>query len=121
MVSVVDKETQRCRSGLSRLGQVAGDLSTPPHVGRTVRDPAYQEPSGVGIDEKQHVKGLRAHRLDGEHVTGNDRCGLGPHELAPGVAFGTRPSLRRNDPADARCRDLDAQREQLALDALVTP
>jgi hypothetical protein len=30
MVSVVDKEAQRRQSGLSGLGQVAGDLSTPP-------------------------------------------------------------------------------------------
>jgi hypothetical protein len=50
MVSVVDQETQRCRSGLSRLGQVAGDLGAPLHVGRTVGDPTYQDPSGVEID-----------------------------------------------------------------------
>jgi hypothetical protein len=36
MVSVVDEETQWRRSGLSRLGQAPGDLSTSPHVGRTV-------------------------------------------------------------------------------------
>jgi hypothetical protein len=40
MVSVVDEETQRCRTGLSLLGQVPGDLSTPRHVGRTVSNPA---------------------------------------------------------------------------------
>jgi hypothetical protein len=47
MVSVVDKESQRGRTGLSSLGQVAGDLGTPPDVGRTVSDPAEQDPSGV--------------------------------------------------------------------------
>jgi hypothetical protein len=121
MVSVVDEETQRCRPGLSLLGQVAGDLGTPLHVGRTVSDPAYQDSSAVEFDEEQHMEGFQSHRLDGEEVTSNDRCGLGPHELAPGVTFGTRPSLRGNDPADAGCRDLDAQLEQLTLDALVAP
>jgi hypothetical protein len=40
VVSIVDKEAQRRRSVLSCLGQVAGDLGTPLHVGRTVGNPA---------------------------------------------------------------------------------
>jgi hypothetical protein len=121
MISVVHKKPQRRQSGLSRLGQVPSDLRTPLHVGRTVGDPTYQDPSGVEIDEKQDVEGFQTYRLDGEQVTSNDRCRLSPHELAPGVTFWTRPSLRADDPANARCRDLNAQLEQLTLDALVTP
>jgi hypothetical protein len=121
MVSVVDKESQPSRPGLSRLRQVAGDLGTPLHIGCAVSDPAYQDSSSVEIDEKQDMEGFQTYRLDGEQVTSNDRCSLNSHELAPGVAFGARPSLRGDDPADARCRDLDAQLEQLTFDALVTP
>jgi hypothetical protein len=121
MVSVVDKETQRCRSGLSPLGQVAGDLGTPLHVGRTVSHPAYQDSSGMEIDEEQDMERLHPYRLDGEEVTGDDRPSVGSHELAPRVAFGTRPSLRSDDAPNARCRDLDAHLEQLTLDAAVAP
>src|SRR5665213_2478123 len=67
------------------------------------------------------MEGLHAHGLDGEKVASNDRCGLGPHELAPGVTFGTRPTLRSDDAADARSRDLDAHLEQLTLDMSITP
>jgi hypothetical protein len=73
----------------------------------------------VDIDEKQDVEGFQTYRLDGEQVTSDDRYRLGLHELAPGVTFGTTLSLWGNDSADARSRDLDAQLEQLTLDALV--
>jgi hypothetical protein len=66
--------------------------SAPPYVGRTVSDPAYQDPSGVEIDEEQDLEGFQAYRLDGKQVTSNDRYGLGPDELAPGVTLG--PGLR---------------------------
>jgi hypothetical protein len=63
------------------------------------------------IDEEQGKEGFQAYRVDGEQVTGNDRCSLGPHELAPGVALWTRTPLWSDHPANARCRDLDAQLE----------
>jgi len=37
-VTVVDKEAQWRRTGLSWFGQVAGDVTAPPHIGRVPRD-----------------------------------------------------------------------------------
>ena len=40
------------------------------------------------IDEDEHMERLQPDRLDREEVAGDNRSGLIPHELTPGVSFG---------------------------------
>ena len=121
LVSVVDEEADRLRSALSNFGEVASDLGAPGEVGRTFGYPTDQYPPAMQFDEEEHVQGLQPDRLDGEQVTGDDRGGLGAHELAPGVPVRVRTGLDGQDAADARSGDLDADLLELALDSLVAP
>jgi hypothetical protein len=67
------------------LGQVPGDLGAPSGIGGAVGHPA-DEDIRVQVDEEEDMEGFQANRLDGEEVTGDDRRGLGSHELTPGLA-----------------------------------
>jgi hypothetical protein len=83
----MDQVANRLVMGFSRLGQVPGDLSAPGRVGGTVGHPADEDLPAVQVDEEEDVEGLQSNGLDGEEVTGDDRRGLGPHELTPGLAL----------------------------------
>jgi hypothetical protein len=73
------------------------------------------------LDEKQDMEGCQLHRLDREQIAGDDRGGLGDHELAPGVPLGSGKALRCGDAPDARGRDVDPDLLQLTLDPPVAP
>ena len=119
VVPVVYEKADRFRSVLASLGEIASDLGAPSEVGRTVGHPTDQHTPALQFDEEEHVEGLQSDRLDGEEVTGDDRGGLGAHELAPRVPVWARTGLDGEDAADARRRDLDADLLELALDSLV--
>jgi hypothetical protein len=121
IITVVYQELDRNIAGFPYLGQIAGDLGALGQIGGSVGHSTDQDLPGVEIDEEEHMERLQPDRLDREEVAGDDRSGLVPHELTPGVSLGPWPSLRGGDPSDTRRRDLYAQLLELSLDAPVAP
>jgi hypothetical protein len=60
------------------IGQVPR-LPDHPGPGRMSGDPGHVHPSGIELDEEQHLEALQQHRVDREEVTGQ-------HPMMPGSA-----------------------------------
>jgi len=75
----------------------------------------------VEVDEEEDVKSLQTNGLDGEEVTGDDRRGLGSHELTPGLAPRRGSTLLSHDSSDTGRRDLGTDLLQLSSEAAVAP
>ena len=63
----------------------------------------------------------RTDSTDGEEVTGDDRRGLGSHELTPGLAPCRGPTFLGQDSPDAGRRDLGSDLLELSSQAAVAP
>ena len=82
------------------------------------------DPSGVQLDEEQHVQPLQPHGVDSEEVAGEDPGGLLAQERLPGrrgPARGRVQSLTAGGAAGRGCRDPHPGAPQFSLDALVAP
>ncbi len=105
ILAVKSRPVRTGRPGASSCAP--NDLGTPGEVDRTVGHPADQHAPALQLDEEEHVQGLQPDRLDGKHVTGDDRGGL------------PRGSPRRSDDLDAfGLEDVDERRSE-ALVAVV--
>jgi hypothetical protein len=105
------------------LQQVAGLLGDPQTVG-VGGHPGQVDPSGVQLDEEQHVQPLQPHGVDSEEVAGEDPGGLLAQERLPGrrgPARGRVQSMTAEGAADRGCRDPHPEAQQFSLDALVAP
>jgi hypothetical protein len=85
-VPVMHQVADRPVVAFSCLAQVSGDLGAPSGVGGAVGYPTDKDLPRLQVDEEEDVESLQADGLDGEEVTGDDRRGLGTHELTPGLA-----------------------------------
>src|ERR1700691_687397 len=119
LVPVMYQVADRVVASFSRLGQVPGDFGAPGGVGGAVGHPTDEDPPRVQVDEEENVEGLQANGLDGEEVTGDDRRGLGSHELAPGLALCRGSALLGHDSPDARGGDLGTELLELPSEAAV--
>ena len=103
--------------------QVPGLLGDPlPH--RIGGDAGEIDPTGVEIDEKQHVEATEQHRVDGEEVTGQHGLCLGSQEVRPGRARSTRrgvDAMPAQDLPNTRRGELNPTRCQLPVDPSVAP
>ncbi|MDR3648765.1 MAG: hypothetical protein P4L20_06710 [Acidimicrobiales bacterium] len=121
LVPVMNQVMDRFIAAFSCLGQVPGDLGAPGGVGGAVGHPADEDFPRVQVDEEEDMEGLQTNGLDGEEVTGDDRRGLGSHELTPGLAPGRGSTLLGHDSSDARRRDLGTELLELSSQAAVAP
>src|SRR5665213_1436007 len=71
-VPVTDQELDGMDPILQHHGQVPRLLDNP-GTGRMSGDPGHMHPSGVELDEEQHVEALQQHCVDREEVTGQHR------------------------------------------------
>ena len=75
-VNLASRSRTRNRTATSPLGehhgQVAGLLDHP-LSGGIGGDPAHVDPSGVELNEEEHVEATQQHRIDGEEVAGQHR------------------------------------------------
>src|ERR1019366_8922342 len=81
-VSVSDQKLDRVSPVGEHQAEVAGLLDSP-RPSRVSRDPHHVHPSGVELEEEQHVEPLQQHRVDGEEVAGQRGCRLASKELLP--------------------------------------
>ena len=75
-MNLASRSRIRNRTGSSPLGehhgQVAGLLDDP-RSDRAGGDSGQVDPSGVELDEEEHVEAPQQHRVDGEEVAGQHR------------------------------------------------
>jgi len=82
------------------------------------------DPPGRVLDHDQNVGLGAVGQVDCEEIAGQDRLGLGAQELPsrrPGPPGSGVDAVRREDLPHGRCRDLDSQAGQLAVDPAVSP
>jgi len=63
------------------------------------RDAEDMDPAGADLEHEEHIQALQEHCVDGEEVAGQEACGLGSQEGAPG---GVRPPGGRIDAGGAQ-------------------
>jgi len=81
-VAISNEELDRCCPFRQVVAKVAGLLGDPARD-RIGRHPCEVDPTGVVVDEEQHVEPPEQHSIDAEEVTGDQALGLGPEELSP--------------------------------------
>src|ERR1039458_5887727 len=82
------------------------------------------DPPGRVLDHGQDVGLGAVKQVGGEEIAGQDRPGLGAQELRPGRPGPPRcgvDAVGLEDLPYGRCRDLDSQAGQLAVDPAVSP
>jgi hypothetical protein len=84
-VPVMNQIADRFTVAFTGLGQLPGDLGAPGGIGGAVGHPSDEDLPRVQVHEEEDVESLQADGLDGEEVTGDDRRGLGTHEVTPGL------------------------------------
>src|SRR5215218_2255152 len=122
-VAIANQEADAYTLVVEAHDQVARLLCHPSAIG-LCRDASEMDAPALKLDEKQDVEALQEHRVDGEEVTLQDARRLPAQELSPA---GVESPRRRLDPLapedfpDRAGRDPDAEPDQLALDAAVSP
>jgi len=122
-VPISDEEFGRRRPFRQVVAEVAGLLGHPAGHGAG-RDTGEVDPTGVVVDEEQHVETPEQDGVDREEVTGDQTLRLSLEELRPRWPRPSRcrvdaPTLQ--DRPDARWGDGDAHAGELAMDAPVAP
>ena len=113
----------RVRSRQASDAEVAGLLGDP-GAGRAGGAAGELDAAASELDEEEHVVAAKADRLDGEEIARQHGRRLLAEKLAPAwppASRRGRQSRREQEPADGTGRDADAQPEQFASDARVTP
>src|SRR5664279_552146 len=111
------------RSGGQHHAQVAGLLDYP-CSDRVGSDPGHVRPSGVELDEEQHVEALQQHRVDGEDVTSQHGGRLGSEELGPAWTCPHRrgiDAIPTKEGPGTRGSQHDARPGRLAQDPAIAP
>jgi hypothetical protein len=122
-VSVADQKDHRHTLVVEAHDQIARLLGHPGPV-RVGRDTGDAHAPARKLDEEQDVEALQEQRVDGKEIALDDARRLAAQKLPP-ARF--EPPRRRldarlaQDRPDGARRDPDAQPDQLALDAAVSP
>jgi len=122
---VSDQEPE-ARGPVTEIYQEIADLLRGPRPVRIGGHPEDVHVAGTDLHDEQAVQALQGHRaVHVKEVGGQHRRGLEVQELPPG-RIGAPLRRRRDlqgfeDPADRGGADTVAEREQLALDPLVSP
>ena len=122
-VSVTYQESDGMDPILRCHGQVSHPLDHP-GADRMSRDPGHVDPSGIELDEEQHVEALQQHRTDREEVAGQHGGCLGAEQLIPGRTITHRwriDAVPMPDDPDARRSQNHAGPGQLGVDSAIAP
>src|SRR6266508_5461905 len=122
-VAIVDQEAERLLLAVERHQEVARLLRHPGTIGSAGRGEQL-DPPPLKRDEEEDVEPLQRQRLDGEKVAGDGRRCLLAQEPSPAQSVALRRrrhTRRREDRANGRRRDVDAEAAKLADDPLISP